>query len=332
MRILLTGGTGYLGGRLAARLLAAGHRVRLLARRPEEARKALGDACEIVAGDLAEPRGLDRAVTDCEAVMHTAALVKNWVPDPAAFEKINVAGSWALCEAALDAKVTAFVYTSSFFALGPSSDGRPVDETAFDAPPPARFYNGYQSTKYRAARLLRAFIPRGLPMVTLFPGVVFGPGALTDGNHVGKIVRMLKAGKFPGLVGSGEQRWNMAFIEDVVNGHVAALERGEPGDLFILGGEDRTLLDLAAQVARELGVPAPTRRIPFSVCRAVAAAEEMKTRLTGTPPQLTRGEVGIYQHDWIYSSRRAMERLGYRITPFEQALRATLEDIRSRPE
>jgi NAD+-dependent farnesol dehydrogenase len=331
MRILLTGGTGYLGGRLAAQLLAAGHHVRLLVRAPARARRALGEGFEFHAGDLAQPSGLDRAVADCDAVIHTAALVKNWVPHPAAFEQVNVAGSWALCEAALAARVAAFVYTSSFLALGPSPDGRPVDETALDAPPPVRFYNGYQSTKHRAARLLRAFIPRGLPLVTVFPGVVFGPGAVTDGNHVGKIVRMLKAGKFPGLVGSGEQRWNMAYVEDVVAGHLAALERGEPGDTFILGGEDRSLAEVAASVARGLGVPAPSRRLPFGVCRVVAALEEMKARLTGIPPQLTLGEVGIYRHDWIYSSRKAVERLGYRITPFEEALRVTLTDIAGRP-
>jgi farnesol dehydrogenase len=225
----------------------------------------------------------------------------------------------------------AFVYTSSFFALGPSPDGRPVDESALEAPPAGRFFNDYQSTKYRSARLLREFVSRGLPLVTVFPTVLFGPGAETEGNHVGKILRWLQAGKFPGFVGGGEQRWNLAYIDDVVEGHIKALERGEPGATFILGGHDVGLREMAVQAAKRLNVPPPTRKLPFALCHWIASAEEAKARLTGGSPRLTHGEVEIYRHDWIYSSRKAEEVLGYKITPFAEALEKTIEWVESHP-
>jgi nucleoside-diphosphate-sugar epimerase len=322
--LLLTGGTGYLGGRLARRLVAEGREVRLLVRDPGRARAAMGEEFGYARGDLATGAGLKEAVAGCREVVHTAALVKNWVRHPAEFEKINVAGAWALCEAALEAGVTRFVYTSSFFALGPSPDGRPVDESALFAPPPARYFNDYHSTKARAARLLRDFLPRGLPLVTLIPTVVYGPGAETDGNHVARILRLLQTGRFPGLLGGGLFRWNLACIDDVVEGHVRALERGAVGGVYILGGHDVPLRDLARSAAAKLGRPEPKRVIPWGAARAIAAIEEGKARLTGIPPRLTRGEVEIYRHEWVFTSALAERDLGYRVTPLDTAVDATI--------
>jgi len=334
MRIFLTGATGYLGGRLAARLGADGHELVLLLRDPTRAPTLPGVPFHLVAGDLADPgSGLtDRladAMAGCDAVVHAAAMVRNWSRDPGEFERVNVGGSWILCEAALKAGVRRFLYTSSFFALGPSPDGRPVDERALDAPAPARFFNDYHSTKYRAARLLRDFLPRGLPLVTVMPTVIFGPGAETDGNHVARILRWLKAGQFPGHLGGARYRWNLAFVDDVVNGHLLALEKGRVGEAYLLGGHDRMLRDLALMAAAKLGVAAPTRDIPWWLGRVVAAVEEWKAGNFGGSPRLSRGEIEIYRHEWIYSSAKAERELGYRITPFEEALDRTIAWIKS---
>lgn len=324
----MTGGTGYLGGRIAQALLENGHDVRLLVRDRTRERDLRDRGFDTVVGSLVRPDWFGAALEGREAVMHAGALVRNWVPNPEAFEQINVAGSWALAEAAIDAGVRRFVYTSSFFALGPSPDGRPVDESALAQPPPARFFNAYHSTKFRAARLLQSFRDRGLELLTLFPTVVYGPGAETDGNHVTRIFRMLQQGRFPGLIGGGGQRWNLAFVEDVTRGHLLALERGGPGGAWILGGHDVPLRDLAAEAARRLGVRAPTRSLSYGLCHVMARLEEMKARLLATPPALTRGEVDIYRHDWVYSSERAVRELDYRITPLNAALNVTVDWVR----
>lgn len=334
MRIFLTGATGYLGGRLAARLGADGHELVLLLRDRGRAPALPGVAYQAVEGDLsAVGTGLtDRlagAMTNCDAVVHAAAMVKNWSPYPGAFERVNVGGSWILCEAAIKAGVGRFLYTSSFFALGPSLDGQPLDERAMEAPAPERFFNEYHSTKYRAARLLRDFLPRGLPLITVMPTVIFGPGAETDGNHVARILRWLQTGQFPGHLGGARYRWNLAFIDDVVDGHLLALEKGRVGEAYLLGGHDRLLRDLALMAAEKLGVPAPTRDIPWWLGRIVAAVEEWKARTFDGSPRLSRGEVDIYRHEWIYSSRKAEQELGYRITPFDEALDRTIDWIRA---
>lgn len=328
MKIFMTGGTGYLGGRIAQALVENGHEVRLLVRDRTRAPEFHERGFDTVIGTLAKPDWLDAALAGRDAVVHTAALVKNWVPNPEAFEQINVAGSWALADAAARAGVRRFVYTSSFFALGPSTDGRPVDESALALPAPARFFNDYHSTKFRAARLLQSFRDRGLELLTMVPTVVYGPGAETDGNHVTRILRMLQQGRFPGLIGGGHQRWNLAFVEDVVRGHLLALERGGPGGVWILGGHDVPLRDLAAEAARRLGVREPRRSLSFGLCRLIARIEETKARLLAVTPELTRGEVEIYRHDWIYSSDRAVRDLGYRMTSLDAALKVTIDWIR----
>lgn len=329
MTLLLTGGTGYLGGRLARALKERGERVRLLVRDPARARGLAAQGFELATGDLAAGTGLAEAVVGCDSILHTAALVKNWSPRPVLFESTNVGGTWALAEAALSAGVRRFVYTSSFFALGPSRDGRPVDESALDAPPPPMFFNDYHSTKYRAARHLRALADRGLPLIILFPTVIFGPGAETDGNHVSRILRMVQRRSFPGLIGGGAQRWNLAWIDDVVAGHLAALDRGLPGRSYVLGGEDHALKELLAHAAARFQVPVVRRSLGYGLCHAIATLEELKARLTGLPPQLTHGEVETYRHDWIYSSERAVAELGYRMTPGETALDRTIDWLKA---
>jgi farnesol dehydrogenase len=334
MTIFLTGASGYLGGRLAARFAADGHELTLLLRDPARAPRLPGVTYRTVIGDLDDPhpdaaRRLAAAMAGHDAVVHTAAMVRNWAKDAAAFERINVGGSWTMCEAAMAAGVGRFLYTSSFFALGPSPDGRPVDESALSAPPPPRFFNEYHSTKFRAARLLSDFVPRGLPLVTVIPTVIFGPGAETDGNHVARILRWLQRGQFPGHLGGARYRWNLAFVEDVVNGHALALAKGRTGEAYILGGHDRPLRGLAEEAARQLGVAIPTRDIPWGVGRAIAAVEEWRAGTFGGSPRLSRGEIDIYRHEWIYSSAKAERELGYTITPFDEALATTLAWIRS---
>jgi farnesol dehydrogenase len=194
---------------------------------------------------------------------------------------------------------------------------------------PAAFTRSLLFEPARAARLLRDFLPRGLPLVTVMPTVIFGPGAETDGNHVARILRWLETGRFPGHLGGARYRWNLAFIDDVVNGHLLALELGTVGEAYILGGHDRMLRDLALMAAEKLGVAAPTRDIPWWLGRVVAAVEEWKAGSFGGSPRLSRGEIEIYRHEWIFSSAKAERELGYRITPFDEALDRTLAWLRS---
>jgi len=320
--ILLTGATGYLGSAIAQEL--AGRRVafRVLVRsRSRLTFDAAAAGAEVVEGDIRDTAALGRALQGVVRVIHTAALVKMWARDAAEFRRVNVDGLKMLLEAARQAGVERVVYTSSFIALGPSSDPSAGEGLRHHGP----YSNEYEQTKVEALAWLRAEGFSRYPVLALMPGVVYGPGPMTEGNLVGGMVAQYLAGKFPGLLGSGNQRWSFAFNADVVAAHLAALERGQPGEEYVLGGDNRSLNEFFRLLAERSGVRRPVRHLPFVVGKIVGALELAKANLFGRSPQLTPGVVELFKHDWIYSSAKAERELGYHLTRLEDGMKEVLE-------
>src|SRR5208283_1952650 len=260
--ILLTGASGYLGSGIAHELIARHAPFRVLVRDP----KRLGfdpaaSHCEVTLGDLRDREALRSALQGVDAVIHTAALVKMWVRDRRDFWRVNVEGLQNLLQAAEQARVQRVVYTSSFIALGPSADVN-ADERLRHVGP---FSDAYEETKARALEWLRGEGVRRFPVIVTFPGVIYGPGPKTEGNLVGGMIDQYMDGKFPGLLGSGKQRWSFAFMPNVVNAHLAALERGRPGEEYVLGGDNRSLNDFFRVLADITHVHRRVRHLPFAL-------------------------------------------------------------------
>ncbi|MGD0693926.1 MAG: NAD-dependent epimerase/dehydratase family protein [Terriglobia bacterium] len=319
--ILLTGATGYLGSQIARVMIERNMNFRVYVREPRRLDFNPGAApCEIAIGDLDGPHSLGEAMRGVTHVIHTAALVKMWVRDRKEFQRVNVGGLQNVLRAAEAAGVKRVVYTSSFIALGPSADTN-AGEGLRNA---GKYSNEYEATKARALEWLRQEGFRKFPVVALFPGVIYGPGPQTEGNLVGSMIEQYRAGKFPGLLGDGNQRWSFAYNADVVDAHLAALERGRSGEEYVLGGDNRSLNDFFRLLAEQTNVRRPVRHLPFLLGKLVGALEVAKANLTGRLPQLTPGVVEIFKHDWVYSSAKATRELGYRVTPLEEGLRRTL--------
>ncbi len=326
MRVLLTGATGCLGRSGARHLAAHGHALRVLARATSRTH-GLPEGTETAIGDVTDAASLLRAAEGCAAVVHMAALVKVWVPDPERFEATNLGGLRNALAAARAAGAR-LVYTSSVIALGPSGSGE-LDASRPHPGPPYR--NPYERTKALADAEAREAAARGDDVVILYPGVVYGPGDLTEGNMVVRMVADHLAGRLPGLVGPGDRRWSYAFVEDVAEGHALALEKSRPGDRFVLGGENATLRRLFALVQELAGARPPRLHIPYGVASALGRAQWLWAELTGHPPQLTHGEVFVFREDWACDSARAVRELGYEWRPLAEGLRDTLRWLRSGP-
>ncbi len=324
MKVLVTGATGFLGRTVARRLAARGHALRLLTRRATNL-AGLPDTTEAAIGDVADPASFARAAEGCDAVLHLAALVKLWVPDPERFEATNVGGIRNALAAASGAGAR-LVYTSSFIALGPSGPGVLDASRPHPGPP---FRNAYERTKALADAIAREAAARGDDVVILYPGVVYGPGEMTEGNLVARMVADHLNGRLPGLVGPGDRRWSYAFVEDVAEGHALALEKGRGGDRFVLGGENATLARFFELLQEVAEVAPPRRRIPYAVASAVGRAQWLWAELTGHPPQLTHGEVGVFRQEWACDSARAASELGYEWRPLAEGLRETVRWLRA---
>jgi farnesol dehydrogenase len=310
MRVLVTGGTGYLGSAIVRALTAHGHHPVAFARRASDS----GPAAETIDGDIRDRSAVRRAAASVDAIVHAAALVSIWHPQPSMFDEVNVGGLEAVIDVARALGIARVVYTSSFLAH-PPADGRAV-LTA----------NDYQRTKVCAAEIARQAMRTGLPLVSLVPGVVYGPGRATEGNLIGRMVADHLAARLPGVI-AANRCWSYAYVDDVADAHVAALTpQVQPGE-YLLGGENAPQMRVFEIIRDRTGTHLP-RRIPIPIAIMAATVEEMRARVTRRPPLITRGVVRIFRHDWSMDSTRTVEKLNYRITPLTVGVQALLSEHR----
>jgi nucleoside-diphosphate-sugar epimerase len=308
MKVLVTGGTGYLGQAIVRAVASRGHEPIVLARRATAAACQLPAAARVDA-DVRDRDALLRAARGADAICHAAALVSAWRRDPADFDRVNVGGLETVIDVCATLGIPRLVYTSSFLAQPPRGMTRALEA------------NGYQRSKVRARETARRAAARGVPLVILVPGVVYGPGAGTEGNLVERMVRDHLRGRLPGIIGP-ERIWSFSFVEDVAAAHASALESGDVGEEYGVGGENVPQMRLFELIREATGAPLP-RRIP----RIAAAAAGWLQERTSRAPRLTAGTVRILQHDWPVDSSRSVGKLNYRITPLVSGVRTLLAGI-----
>ena len=310
MKVLITGGTGYLGGALVGALLAAGHRCVVFAR-TASANAPRHELVEPVDGDVRDRDAVQRAAAGVDAICHAAALVSIWRARAADFDEVNVGGLQNVIDACRAHGIARIVYTSSFLALPPAGRSTPI--TA----------NDYQRTKVAGLALARAAVASGVPVITLVPGVIYGPGRPSEGNLVGRLVHDHLARRLPGIVGA-DRIWSFTHVEDVVRAHVAALTTAQVGAEITVGGENAPQVRLFEYLRELRGTPLP-RRIPFGAAWVLASIEEARTRMTGRPPLLTRGAIEIFRHDWPLDPGANGSGPGSRPIGLREGLRRLLE-------
>lgn len=309
VKVLVTGGTGYLGSAIVHALERHGHHPVVFARHAS----ASGLPGTRIDGDVRDTRVVTDAAANVDAVCHTAALVSVWQADRSAFDAINVGGLQSALAAVRAHHTPRLVYTSSFLALPPSDSPRPL--TA----------NDYQRTKVIARDVARRAAAEGVPVVTLYPGVVYGPGLATEGNLVGRLMSDRLRGRLPGLIG-GTRTWSFSFVDDVADAHVAAIEASSPRAEYAVGGVNapqRAIFEFLRDV-RGLSIP---RDLPYLLASAAGAVEELRAAMTRRPPLLTRGVVDIFRHDWALDSADAVRDLGLSTTPLTDGLERTLVSL-----
>jgi len=323
MRIFLTGATGFLGHELMKELHARRHEVTALVRDPQRA-TGFPPGVRLVQGDVEGLPSWRGELAGHDALVHAAAVVKMWARDRSEFDRVNVAGTEALLRAAADANIGKLVYASSFMALGPSN-GHPIAED--DARRTQAWHNDYERTKHLADVRARRLLEEGLPLRVIYPGVIYGPGNLTDGNIIAKNLVPFLNGRMP--FGASIETWSYAYIDDVVAGFVKILESDPPSSRYILGGDNRSGDDFYRALHFASGISPPRIRIPHALALATGYGEYLLAELTGRRPTLLTHEVArVYRRSWAYDSSRALREIGYRITPLEEGLTRMVEWLR----
>jgi dihydroflavonol-4-reductase len=320
--VLVTGATGTVGNAIAAELAAAGAEVRALVRDPERARPLLPRGVTAVAGDLTDAASAAAAVAGCERVFHAAGLPEQWRLDNEDFRRVNVGGTANLVEACLRHGVDRLAYTSTIdvFAWTP---GLPFDESRLDPEPRP---TAYERSKQEADRLVAAALERGLDAVFLHPSAVYGPAPVVAVGLNNLLVRLAKR-QIPMLLPGGMP---VVHAADVAAGHLAAAERAEAGERFILSGRYMTLREIALAAREHVPTAKVPTVMPMAFARALAVAGEGVARITRKPPLIARGEQIFLASHPVPAADRARDRLGWRSRSVSEGFGETLADFRER--
>lgn len=306
MKALVTGATGFVGSAVARALAAAGWQIRVLVRHGSDRRNLQGLAVDVVVGDLTDVASLDGAVADCEALFHVAADYRLGALEPARLYQTNVEGTRNILSAARRAGVARVVYTSSVATIGLPADGSPGNEATPAAL--ADMVGHYKRSKYLAEQLVRDAAQTGVPVIIVNPSTPIGPGDVKP-TPTGRIVLDAASGRMPAYVDTG---LNVVHVDDVAAGHLLAFDRGRVGERYILGGEDMTLREILAEIARLSGRRPPRIRVPHSVVLPLAYASEAFARVTGRTTRITVEGVLMARKHMFFSSEKAVCELGYR--------------------
>lgn len=318
MRYAMTGATGFIGGALARQLVEAGHVVQALVRDPVRADGLRRLGARLVAGDVTAPETLPPLVAGVDGLFHVAAWYKIGARDRALAYRVNVEGTRHVLGAMRAAGVPKGVYTSTI-AVHSDTRGRTVDETyRYDGAP----INEYERTKWLAHyEVALPMAAAGLPLVIVQPAVVYGPG---DTSSVRAAVLDHLHGRLPVMPSGTVMTW--AHVEDVARGHVLAMERGRPGESYILAGEALSFEEVFRRASRITGMRGPRLHPPAAVTKALSGLMGLVETMVPLPPMFTREGLRLMAGTtYLASAAKAERELGFRSRPFDEGWRETLE-------
>jgi dihydroflavonol-4-reductase len=317
-RVLVTGASGFVGSAIATVFRQNGFRVRVLAR-SSSPRTNIDPRDEVFVGDLLDRASLAAAVQGARYLIHAAADYRLWTPSPDDLMRANVDGTRAIMEEALRAGVERVVYTSSVATFDLRGGGI-ADETR---PLPADAAVGaYKRSKVIAENVVADMVARdSLPAVIVNPSTPIGPRDVRP-TPTGRIVIEAASGRMPAFVETG---LNFAHVDDVAEGHLAALRRGRIGERYILGGENVTLRQVLTDIANIVGGRPPLMRLPRAAVYPIAFGAELAARFTGREPFATIDGLRMSRYMMHFNDAKARRELGYTSRDYRFALREAIE-------
>jgi nucleoside-diphosphate-sugar epimerase len=320
VKVFLTGGTGFIGGEVVRQLRGRGDDVVCLVRNPEKGKKVAELGCELVAGDLGDEGAIGAGMEGCDAVIHAAAVYEVGIPasQRQAMREANVGGTERVLAAAKQAGIPKIVYVSTVGIFG-NTHGQVVDESYEH--PAKEFTSCYEETKWEAHQVAKRMIADGLPCTIVQPGGVYGPG---DTSSIGQLLDQFLAGKMP-LLPFPELGICLSHVEDIATGILLALDKGDPGETYVISGPAATVREAIGVVADVTGRKAPKRAIPVPLMKAMIPIGPLVGKMMGQPPNLRELISSADGVTFWASYDKAARELGYAPRGLEDGLRATLE-------
>ncbi len=314
-RVLVTGGSGFVGGAIVGQLLDAGRDLRLMTRNPAALAAFAARGAELVPGDLLDPSSLEQAAGGCDVVYHAAGVNSMCARDPGPMFRANVTGTENVVRAAHAAGVSRIVYTSSAATIGEE----PGVVATEQSPHRGSFLSNYERSKYEAeVAAFRESRALGIDLISVNPSSVQGPGR-TKGTA--RLILDYVNGRLHTLVRS---RFTLVDVDDCARGHLLAEQHGVPGERYLLAGACVSTDEALGTVARIAGIEHRTLNLPPVAAMVAAGAVESVARVRGKKPRLCREMAATLLHGHAYDGSRAERELGLTYISFDDMVRKTL--------
>ena len=314
MKVLVTGATGFIGGNLARELWRREYEVRALVRPGSNTLTIDNTGVEPVPGDILDRDSVDRAVQGCQAVFHCAAAYTFWARDPAVIYRTNVDGTKIVLEAAQQAGVPRVVYTSTVSTIGFTTEGLGVEDAE---PDPRHLVGNYKKSKYQAERVALKLAAQGLPVVAVNPTAPVGPWDVKP-TPTGRIVLDFLRGRIPAYVNTG---MNLVDVQDVAVGHILAMEKGKPGQRYLLGHRNLSLKEIFGILQELTGRRAPRWLVPFWLAIGAGYIDQLvEGNLLHREPRIPLEGLKVSQKPMYVNCQKAVTELGMSQSPVEAAL------------
>ena len=326
MKVLVTGATGYVGHNLALALAQNGEEVNILVRNPGSTFIPRHPAINIFRGDITEKNSILPAIKGCEKVFHTAALVQYFTSNPSTLFDINVEGTRHVLDAALQTGVKKFVFTSTAGVVGPSLN-KPMSEAD---PRIAGFDNDYELSKYLAEKLVVDYAGQGLFTAIATATKVYGPGIETHSISVNSVIWRFIKDKICFCPKPADYVSNYVFINDLVRGHIQVSERGRKGEKYILGGENLSYTEFFKSLRTATGIKGKLLPVTKNIAALYGGWHFIQSKLYRREPFFTAKSVNQIYCNKSFSSSKAMEELGYIITPFARGAQQTVRFLKNK--
>ena len=321
MKILVTGASGYIGNKLAHMLAGQGKEVHALIRSHEQKKLLEHKNISIFIGDVQQRESITKAMEGCRQVYHTAGKVGAWAKNSSMFYDVNVEGTRNVLAAATRAGVEKLVFTSTSGVLGPTHE-TPLTENHSRQ---IDFAIDYDRSKKIGEDVVFEYLNKGVNSVVVSPSKVYGPGKTSHSLTANAVIDLFLRKRITFIPSPGTYKVCFAYINDVVNGHILAMEKGTPGERYILGGINISYYDFFNTIRSASGTKGVIIKLPKSIVKQWAYFQQVNYKLTGSPIRFPVNSVNHAFSNYIFSSQKAIDQLGYQITPLNEALTKTIQ-------
>ncbi len=323
MKIFITGATGYIGGALCRRWAEQGHDLHALVRPTSDRQEldSLGVQCYV--GDTTHAESLREGMSGSDWVVHAAAMLDPR-SDPEEMHRANVLGSDIVAGTAYETGVGRFLSISSMAYFGGSPpDGAPARE---DSAPQLPFPTDYSATKNAGEQAIQSWAAKGLPVITVYPSLVYGPPGGKRG--VNSLIRLAVKGRLPVLVGA-RLKTSWVYLEDLVDGIDLLLQKASPGQKFLMTGEVATIEEAVAKVCALTGASPPRFQVPAGVAWWILTAMDVLYRLQGRRQPVSKQHLKSLQRQWCFDDSLARRELDWQPRDLDEGLPPTIEFLQS---